>query len=488
MEKILVVDDEESIRWIFKKVLEKKGFKLSTAENGLQCLKELDKDEYFLVFLDIKLPDMDGLEILKKLKQKEKRPFVIVMTGHGSMKNAVEAMKMGAYDYITKPFEIEQLEILVEKALRDKGMMIEVHRLKKELREWYGEEFQLIGNSKAMQEIYKTIGKVAPRDIAVLIEGESGTGKEMVARAIHINSTRFGKPFITVNSAAIPGELLESELFGYERGAFTGAEVRKKGKFELAHGGTIFLDEIGDMSLPLQGKILRVLQEKEVDLLGSKAPIKVDIRVIAATNRNLKEMVEQKNFREDLFYRLNVVNTKVPPLRERKEDIPLLLEHFMGKIQRELKGDRKLIPEDVREALMEYPWPGNVRELENTLKRAMVISTSPILSWQDFPHIFKDMTENHGKDKSLEGILEDKLEKFLEKIVKGLPESLGQPGKHKGIYSGILEMVERPLIKKALEKTKGNQIKAAKILGINRNTLRKRIDQLNIHARKTQFE
>src|SRR5512137_1236967 len=317
IKRILVADDEESIRWVLSKALSKQGYQVDLAVNGQQALEMGRQKGYDLAILDIKMPGLSGLDLLTSLQQERPETLVVIMTAESSMKNAVEAMKRGAYDYITKPFDLETLDAIILKAQKATEVTEEVSRLKEELKEHYQLDRAIIGQSAPMQALYKVLGKIAPSDVTVLISGESGTGKELVARAIHFNSSRIGKPFLALNCAAIPRELLESELFGHEKGAFTGATERKIGKFEQANGGTLFLDEIGDMPLELQAKLLRVLQEREVTRTGGTATIRVDVRIIAATNQNLKKKVQDREFREDLFYRLNVVPIDLPPLRQR---------------------------------------------------------------------------------------------------------------------------------------------------------------------------
>src|SRR5512135_1012006 len=337
LNRIIVADDEESMRWVLSKALKKKGFSVDLARDGKEALSMISANPYDLAVLDIKMPGLSGLELLDKVREMKSDLLVVIMTAEASMKNAIEAMKRGAYDYITKPFDLDVIDAIIEKIDKAREMTSQVSMLKEELKDRYQLEKTIIGNSPAMRDIYKTIGKVAPSDVTVLIQGESGTGKELIARAIHFNSKRLGKPFIALNCAAIPKELLESELFGFEKGAFTGAVERKLGKFEQANTGTIFLDEIGDMPLDLQAKILRVLQEREVTRTGGNQNIAVDVRIIAATNQNLEEMVRRKAFREYLFYRLNVVPIHLVPLRERREDITPLVNYFLASICSELE-------------------------------------------------------------------------------------------------------------------------------------------------------
>jgi two-component system nitrogen regulation response regulator GlnG len=399
------------------------------------------------------------------------------MTAEASMKNAVEAMKRGAYDYITKPFDLDVIDAIIEKVARAREVAGQVSMLKQELKERYQVEKNIIGNSPAMREVYKTIGKVAGSDVTVLVQGESGTGKELVARAIHFNSGRLGKPFVAINCAAIPKELLESELFGSEKGAFTGAVERKLGKFEQANHGTLFLDEIGDMPLDLQAKILRVLQEREVTRTGGNQSIPVDVRIVAATNQELLEKVRQKEFREDLFYRLNVVPINLVPLRERREDIPQLVQYFLNRSCTEMDLPPKQCSDEAMGILAGHSWPGNVRELENAIKRAVILSNDPLLTGADFAGLESvSLPEASGsQDASLEAIVELKLRSCLNGI-----EQL----ENGDIHAMVLEQVERPLIRIILEKTRWNQVKAADILGINRNTLRKKIHELGIELKR----
>jgi two-component system nitrogen regulation response regulator GlnG len=477
LSRILVADDEESMRWVLSKALKRRGFTVDLAEDGRQALALIQENSYDLAILDIKMPGMSGLELLDRVREMKSDLLVVIMTAEASMKNAVEAMKRGAYDYITKPFDLDVIDAIVEKVGRARQIAGQVSQLKQELKEHYQVEKSIIGNSVAMQSVYKTIGKVADSDITILIQGESGTGKEMVARAIHFNSGRLGKPFVAINCAAIPRDLLESELFGSERGAFTGASERKQGKFEQANQGTIFLDEIGDMPLDLQAKILRVLQEHEVTRVGGTQSIAVDVRIVAATNQDLQERVRQKEFREDLYYRLNVVPITLAPLRERRDDIPELVRYFLDRTCTELSIPPKQLTPEAMTLLGSHSWPGNVRELENTIKRAVILSNDPMLTEADFAalHPEGDETAMSPQESSLEAIVEAKLRSCftgIEKLDKG------------DIHAKVLQQVERPLIRFILEKTRWNQVKAADILGINRNTLRKKIHELEIELKR----
>jgi two-component system, NtrC family, nitrogen regulation response regulator GlnG len=474
--RILVADDEESMRWVLSKALRKKGFTVDLARDGDEALRLIRSESYDLAILDIKMPGVSGLDLLDKVRELKSDLLVVIMTAEAGMKNAVEAMKRGAYDYLTKPFDLDVMDAIVEKANRAREMTLQVSTLKDELKGRYLLENGIIGNSPPMREVYKTIGKVAPSDMTVLIQGESGTGKELIARAIHYNSPRLVKPFIAMNCAAIPKELLESELFGHEKGSFTGATERKPGKFEQANGGTIFLDEIGDMPLDLQAKILRVLQEREITRTGGTQNIQVDVRIVAATNQDLQQLVQQRLFREDLYYRLNVVPINLLPLRERREDILLLVDHFLQKTCAELDIPLKKIDQTALDRLASNSWPGNVRELENVIKRAVILSSDPLLTIDDFPVLTsRGKAEDQGVDVSLEALVDRKLRASfvnVEKLDSG------------DLYNMVIEQVERPLISFLLEKTRWNQVRAANILGINRNTLRKKITDLNIEIKK----
>jgi len=476
--KILIAEDELSLRTILKKLFQKKDYEVDTAGDGQVALSKLREHGYDLAILDIKMPSLTGLEVLEALKKDRVATSVIIMTAQDTMRNAVDAMKLGAYDYITKPFELEELEMIVDKAIEAKRLTEEVKSLKQEIAASHDKEAKIVGSSRAVREIYKTIGKVASSDVSILITGESGTGKELIAKAIHQNSQRASGPFIAVNCAAIPKDLLESELFGYRKGAFTGAEENRPGYFEMANRGTLFLDEIGDMPASLQGKLLRVLQEREVQRLGSSEAKAVDVRILAATNQNLEKMVQEKKFREDLFFRLNVIPIHLPPLRERKEDIPVLCEYFLGKLAQELGLPAKILAPDSLQLLVQNNWAGNIRELENVLKRAAILSSHDTLNTEDFSFFLSKKAEPSSQQieaMGLEEIVEVKLETFLSKLNEVEMNNL---------FETILEMAERPLIRLILRQTGYNQIKAAKVLGINRNTLRKKIRTLKISLKE----
>ena len=464
--KVLIVDDDESILWILQRMFKDKKIETVEARDGKSALEMLKDQDLSIAIMDIRMPEKDGLDVLREIKETGCQTPIIIMTAQGTMKNAVEAMKHGAFDYITKPFDIGELEILVDRALEYRKLKQEVANLKDRLKERVAKEITFIGKSKAVQDVFKTVGRIAPKDVPVIIQGESGTGKELIAKLIHTNSPRNEGPFIAVNSAAIPRELMESELFGYEKGAFTGAIETRLGKFELANNGTLFLDEIGDMALDLQSKLLRAIQGQEFYRVGGKQPIQVDVRIIAATNQDIEKAVEEKKFREDLLYRLNVVTIKLPPLRSRKEDIPLLVEYFLQKFQEEMGIEPRTISPNATNALKSYSWPGNVRQLENILRRAVLLSPNPMLTPDDV-----SLPRERRNRESLEDIISSRLEGYIN--------SIDASGKHE-LYDTIVPFMERPLIKLVLKKTGGNQVKTAEILGINRNTLRKKIKELGI--------
>ncbi len=474
IKRILVADDEESIRWVLSKSLTKQGYQVDLAKDGKEALLMSRKQSYDLAVLDIKMPGITGLELLSKFQEECPQALIVIMTAESSMKNAVEAMKRGAYDYLTKPFDLDALDAIIFKAQKASKVSAEVSVLKQEIKDHYQLERTIIGQSQPMQKIYKTLGKIAPSDITVLIYGESGTGKELIARAIHFNSPRLGKPFIALNCAAIPRELLESELFGHEKGSFTGATERKIGKFEQANDGTLFLDEIGDMPLELQAKLLRVLQEKEVTRTGGNTTIQINTRIVAATNQDLKDKVQQKEFREDLYYRLNVVPLELPALRDRREDIPGLADYFLGKAHQDYATPANGLTKEAMDLLCSYDWPGNVRELENSIQRAALLSPDVLLNATDFPGLTSGQA-SHSNGTSLEALITQKLQSSLAQIDLQDMDNL---------YEMVLHQMERPLINMVLEKTRGNQVKAAEVLGINRNTLRKKIQTLNIAAKR----
>ena len=458
--KILVIDDDESIIWVIKKALEPSGYSVvsrTRLASGLRAIQDRQ-----VILLDLILPDGNGLEGLREIRSARPDAVVIMITAHAQMQSTITAMKEGAYDYLEKPFDIEELKIVIEKAFRDLSMREELKELKKAALET--ESPQMIGKSPGILKVFKDIGKVAPKDITVLITGESGTGKELVAKAIHFNSGRAHGPFVAINSASIPKELLESELFGYRKGAFTGAVADKKGKIEAAAGGTLFLDEIAEMESGLQAKILRFLQEREFSPLGGTEIFKADVRIIGATNKNLQEAVSKGLFREDLYYRFNVVQIKMPPLRERKEDIPLLVKFFLREASERLETEEKELSKDAKAALLKYDWPGNIRELDNVIKRACVLSSGAVIEK-------KDLLLDEDTSYSIKDFLEEKLKRYLKDMTKITNFNL---------HDTVLSEVEKALISIVLRETNGNQLKTAKVLGINRNTLRSKIKEYKI--------
>jgi len=464
---VLIADDEESIIIVLDQYFSEKGLTTITASNGAEAERLIRKERPDLALMDINMPEKDGLAVLRSIKKSPNiKTSIIIMTAESSMNNAINAIKHGAFDYLTKPLDLDDLDVTIGRVLENLDLKDEVSTLKERLKERLETETTFIGKSKAVQTVFKTIGRVAPKDVTVLLQGESGTGKELVARILHKNSPRAEGPFIAVNAAAIPGDLMESELFGAEKGAFTGATSLKKGKFELAHGGTLFLDEIGEMDKKLQTKLLRALQDMQFYRLGGKELLEVDIRIIAATNQNLDKAVREGRFREDLYYRLNVVRMKLPPLRKRKEDIPLLADHFLHNFCDEMKIDMRKISKKALADLEIYNWPGNVRELENILKRAVLLSPNLVLSPDDIK-----LPKLRPAQESIEDIIERRLEPFID--------STSTTGPHE-LYDSIMPFMERPLIRLVLRKTRFNQVKASELLGINRNTLRKKIKELNI--------
>lgn len=475
LKRVLVVDDEESIRWVLSKALTRQGLHVDVADCGSSARKLLKNHCYDLAMIDIKMPDISGLDLLDEVLSNQPSLFIIMMTAESSMQNAVEAMKRGAYDYITKPFDLDALEEIILKAQKNSISKDSAAGTQPQNPISSNAERAIIGNSHPMQEVYKLLGKVSTSDITVLITGESGTGKELIARAVHHNSKRSEMPFVALNCAAIPHDLLESELFGFEKGSFTGANERKIGKFEQANEGTIFLDEIGDMPLDLQTKLLRVLQEKEITRTGGNQPIPINVRIVAATNKILEKCVAEKTFREDLYYRLNVLPFELPPLRERTEDIPLLVDFFIQKANSEFNSEISHCSDKGMEILVNHRWPGNIRELENTIQRACLLSQGNTLRASDFPHLEQSKDQETKEDCALEALIENKLRSSLAQ--RDIVEI-------NDLYEMVLHQMERPLIQIILDKTRGNQVRAAEVLGINRNTLRKKIQLLGIATGK----
>ncbi|HEY8966692.1 MAG TPA: sigma-54 dependent transcriptional regulator [Candidatus Methylacidiphilales bacterium] len=457
-QKLLVIDDEKDVHYSFKRLLESEGtdsVEVLSAESGDEGLKVLKAQPVDVVVMDIRMGNQNGLETLKQIRQITSKQVVIMMTAFGTSQTAIEAMKLGAYDYILKPFDIGQLKELLHRALEAARMMRTEVQLPLPAKLSPGEAQTIVGNAPAMQAVYKVIGQVAPTNTTVLITGESGTGKEMIARAIYQNSPRNNKLFIAINCTAIPENLLESELFGHERGSFTGAMNQRIGKFELGDGGTIFLDEIGDMPVTTQAKILRVLQEGEICRLGNNDPIKTDVRIIAATNKDLAEAVKKREFREDLFYRLNVVNLHLPKLAERRSDIPALVAYFLQKHRAKNPSGPLQVTPDALEALAAYDWPGNVRELENVIQRAMVFATGSSIQIAHLPEAIAGARAGAAK-------AEPSAEERLSPVVNDLLNVL------RAFPSGeaTLGDFERLLVRRALEEAGGEEKEAADLLGI----------------------
>ena len=450
--RILVVEDEDKLRRVIELQLTSAGFEVDKAAAAEEGLKVVDRAD--LVLTDLKLPNMDGLEFLALIRRQNAQVPVIIMTAYGSVETAVESMKAGATDFLLKPFSLDHLMQVVEKALEVRALRDENRALKQQLGRRY--EFDnIIGRSPAMQEIFAAIERVAPTRATVLLAGESGVGKDLIARAIHFHSPRRDRPMVKINCTALPENLMESELFGYEKGAFTGAQTTKPGKFEQADTGTVFLDEIGDVPPAIQVKLLRVLQEREFERLGSNVTRRIDVRVIAATNTDLREALEQGTFREDLYYRLNVVPLNVPPLRERKQDIPFLAEHFVRKLAPETGSRVESISDAAMEKLVAYHWPGNVRELENIVERGLVMCTG---------------TELEPADIKLESPPGRGPAANAQNGAPFLPEGL------------TLDEYERDLIREALRRADGNKSQAARLLGLTRNALRYRLTQMGLEA------
>jgi two-component system response regulator AtoC len=439
--RILVAEDDPRARESLAALLAEEGYVVEAVEDGRQASQRLSEESFDAALLDVRMPAKDGLAVLRELRETQHPPAVLVMTAFGNSAVAIEAMKLGAYDYITKPLHFDELIIQLERAVANRRQSIELEAYRGDEPRPAGES-DIVGNSAAMQQVYKLIGQVAPTDSTVLIRGESGTGKELVARAIHAHSPRKQGRLVCVNCAAIPDTLLEAELFGHERGAFTGAVSRRRGRFELAHGGTMFLDEIGELSAAMQAKLLRVLQEKTIERLGSEQSIPLDVRIIAATNRDLEQCVAGGSFREDLYYRLNVVTMRIPPLRERPEDISELTDHLLGKLARQLRLHSAGLTPEAEQGLLEREWPGNVRELEHALERALVLSRGAPIRPE---HLAVDSPSNSTAP--LAGV---SLEEGMHALVARL---------------------ERRLIERALAEARGNRTRAAEILKISRRLL-----------------
>jgi nitrogen regulation protein NR(I) len=477
MAKLLLIDDEADVQYSFSRIFDSPEIELTTAASGEEGLKLIPRLKPDLVIMDVRMGGISGLETLRRIRQIDSKLLVILMTAYGTSQTAIEAMKLGAYDYLLKPFDVPKLKEIINGALRTARDMRQVVSYQP-LLETEDYELGIVGRSEPMQKVFKLIGQLAGSDATALITGESGTGKELVARAIYHHSERNGKPFLAVNCAAIPEQLLESELFGHERGAFTGAAMQRIGRFEQCNQGTIFLDEIGDMTPATQTKILRVLQSGTFERVGGNQLIQADVRVIAATNKPLEQAVAARQFREDLFYRLNVVRIQLPPLRERPEDIRLLVNYFLKKLAQGTERPPKSISTAASKALEKYHWPGNVRELENVIRRAGVVAKGDVILPGDLPPEIVDPGAHAHSTAQLGGgplAAGENAGGEMTSLARMLFRWARQDPKLK-----VLPAVERELIIHALQETKGNQVHAAKMLGITRATLRKRIEKFKI--------
>ena len=455
--QVLVADDEENLRRVLAAQLQHDGYEVHCVGDGKAVLQALEEHHIDVLITDLRMPKLDGMEVLKQVSARFPQLPVIMITAHGTVDTAVEALKLGAFDYVTKPFDRSEFHSVVRKAALTSELAL------KNARPMVSESgrFRIIGQSRQMREVYDVIEKVADTPSTALITGESGTGKELIARALHANSSRKDNPFVSVNCAAIPADLLESELFGYERGAFTGAVTSKPGRFELAHGGTLFLDEIAEIPVNMQVKLLRALQEQEFERVGGIKTITVDVRLIAATNRNLKSRLAEGKFREDLYYRLNVVHVHLPPLRERPSDVPLLLEHFARKFNEKLNRSVEGFSAGAMERLMEYEWPGNIRELENMIERCMIFADGSVVHTRHLPPEIRDHGSTETGPRS---------------------STLGSPGEA-GLKVAIKEAtlkVEREYIVRALEQTGGNVTHTARLLKISRKSLQTKMKELGL--------
>jgi DNA-binding NtrC family response regulator len=455
---VLIVDDEVGVRESLKMIL-KKDYDVFLAKDAEEAFLQIKEHSPDVILLDIILPDLDGLKVLEKIKQNEPDIVVIMITATNTAKTAVEAMKLGAYHYVTKPFDNDELRLIISRSLSEKALKQELIFRREEMDKSF--DFgNILGKSKGMKDIFKVVKQIADSKSTVLIMGESGTGKELISRAIHYNSNRKNYPFVTINCAAIPETLIESELFGHEKGAFTNAIEKKLGRFEVAHQGTLFLDEIGELSLTTQAKILRFLEEKEFNRVGGSKTIKVDVRLITATNKDLNQMIKKGSFREDLYYRINVVPIVIPPLRERKEDIPILIDHFINKFVLENNKNVKGINKEALEFLMQYEWPGNVRELENLIERVIALTSNEYIPANELPYSFKNIPKINGLKES---VLDGKVS-FLQ----------------------AEEEFEKEVILDALKRTNYIQSHAAEILGISRRILKYKMDKLGINQNRVK--
>ncbi len=483
MEKVLVIEDDETVRDVLRAFLLEKGYEVTIAHNGETGIDMVRSEKFDIILTDLVMPRVTGMDILKEVGAARTNIPVIVMTAFGTVQTAVEAMRHGAFDYITKPFNLDELMIILDKALSHSELQKENVMLKMQLKKKYNFK-GLIGDSPRMQSVYALIEKIADTDSTVLITGESGTGKELIAKTIHYNNTsRAGGPFVPINCAAIPRDLLESELFGHEKGAFTGAINTRLGRFELAQGGTLFLDEVGELDPSLQVKLLRVLQEREFERVGGMKTIKADVRILAATNKDLEQVTKEGKFREDLFYRLNVIPLHIPPLRSRHEDIPLLIAFFVEEFCRKKKRDPFTFSSEALECLLKYRWPGNVRELENFIERLSILMSGPVVNLPDLPEKFRQTAFAN-----LESVRDHEAEPLPQTAAAASPASgrsvdvaLGETGIN---LNEMVSTMERSLIMKALEQAGGVRSRAAQLLGLNRTTLLEKMKKMKIDMQK----
>ena len=480
---ILIADDDDSIRFVLEKALQKEGYRTFSAQNGKETVNLLRSEAIDTIFLDIFMPDVNGLDLIEELQEINKTASIIIITAHGTTQTAIEAAKRHAYDYVTKPFDLKEITSLLSRAVyaadQTKAAMAEDLPSQDIVTPQNGDNVgtQIVGESDAMHAVYLTIGRAAISDETVLIMGESGTGKESIAKAIHQNSKRADKAFVVVDCSAIPSDLIESALFGHVKGAYTGADTARQGKFEQADGGTIFLDEVGELPIEVQMKLLRVLQEREVEPIGSNEIRQIDVRVVAATNRRLDLAIQEGAFREDLFYRLNVVPIVLPPLRDRKEDIPDLVDFFMSRFAQDYGQSKGTVSSEAFKLLTAYDWPGNVRELENALKRALVMCAGQVLLPEHFPELSGSAVPSATKaptgfEGHLAALMSERVDEFIES------------GAASGsLHADIRVAVEKPLFEFILQRTGWNRRKAAEILGINRNTLHSKMEEYGIQKR-----
>jgi two-component system nitrogen regulation response regulator GlnG len=480
MSKLLLIDDEVDVQYSFQRIFDSPEVELTTASSGEEGLRLIPKLKPDLVLMDVRMGGITGMETLRRIRQIDSKLLVILMTAYGTTQTAIEAMKLGAYDYLLKPFDVPRLKEIISKALdaareMRSGARYDFERKDRPVLQPEDLQSEIVGQSEAMRQVFKLVGQFAGTDTTVLVTGESGTGKELVARAIHHHSNRNGRQFLAVNCAAIPEQLLESELFGHERGAFTGAVSERIGKFEHCKGGVIFLDEIGDMTAATQTKILRVLQSRTFERVGGNRPINADVRVIAATNKPLEQAVAAGQFREDLFYRLHGVRIHMPPLRDRQGDIPLLIKYVLNKIAREQHHEPKSIASNAVKALEKYHWPGNVRELESVIRHVMVVSQGDVVLLKDLPSEITGQNSSAGPVLSASAAIGEGGVSEITVLTRQLFQWARRDPKLK-----IIPSVERELVIQALKEADGNQVHAAKLLGITRATLRKRVEKFGI--------